>query len=120
MPQPLPPSAPGETTVRDRLTAVLTEALHPSWLEVIDESHLHAGHAGWRRGGETHVRVRVVSDAFTGKSRIARQRLVNDLAAAELQGGLHALAVEARSPDDPLQARQEPVKDPLQDGGTNE
>jgi BolA family transcriptional regulator, general stress-responsive regulator len=96
--QPLPSSASSRSPVRDRLTAVLTEALRPSWLEVIDESHLHAGHAGWRPTGETHMRVRVVAEAFTGKSRVARHRMINELAAAELQAGLHALAVEARAP----------------------
>ena len=92
MPQPL------YATVRERLATILSEALRPSSLEVIDESHHHAGHAGWRPNGETHMRVRVVSDAFSGKSRIERHRLINGLAAAELQGGLHALAIEAKAP----------------------
>lgn len=90
-------------TVCERLTALFESALQPSSLEVIDESHSHAGHAGWRPGGETHIRVRVVSKAFVGKSRLERHRMINELAAAELRGGLHALAIEASAPAAPLQ-----------------
>ena len=95
-----PETTPWDGTVRGRLTVVLTKALDPTWLEVIDESHQHAGHAGWRATGETHMRVRVVSNAFAGKSRIDRHRLVNGLAAGELQAGLHALAIEAKARDE--------------------
>ena len=84
-------------TVKTALTAILTEALQPAHLEVVDESHLHAGHSGSRAGGETHFRVRVVADAFNGRSRLDRHRMVNDLLAAHLApGGVHALAIEAR------------------------
>jgi BolA protein len=83
-------------TAKDTMTAILTQSLHPAVLEVIDESSLHAGHAGWREGGETHFRVRVVSAAFNGKSRIERHRMVNALLAAELRSGVHALAIEAK------------------------
>ena len=89
-------------TVRDRLIAVLTEALDPSSLQVVDESHLHKGHGGWRPEGETHMRVAIVSAAFAGKSRVERHRLVNHLAADELRQGLHALAIEAKAPDEPV------------------
>ena len=96
MPQPLAPqSLPG--SVRERLAARLLNALNPSSLEVIDESHQHAGHAGWHPGGETHMRIRVVSEAFAGKSRVERHRMVNALAEPELASGLHALAIEARA-----------------------
>ena len=87
-------------TARNRLLATLTEALQPVSLEVVDESHHHAGHGGWRPEGETHFRVKVVSAAFVGKSRVHRHRMVNDLAAAELRAGLHALTIEARTPDE--------------------
>ena len=87
-------------TARTRLLATLTEALQPVSVEVVDESHHHAGHGGWRPDGETHFRVKVVSSAFAGKSRVARHRLVNELAAAELKAGLHALAIEARTPEE--------------------
>jgi BolA protein len=73
-------------------------ALGPSELDVIDESHKHHGHAGWKEGGETHFRVRIVSEAFRGQTRLARHRLVNELLAAELKERVHALAIEARAP----------------------
>jgi BolA protein len=88
-------------TVRERIERTLSEALQPLRLEVLDESHLHAGHTGARPEGETHFRVRIVSAAFSGMSRIDRHRRVNALLAAELAGPVHALAVDARSPDEP-------------------
>ena len=87
-------------TARTRLLATLTEALRPVSLEVVDESHHHAGHGGWRPEGETHFRVKVVSAAFSGKSRVARHRMINELADAELKAGLHALAIEAQAPEE--------------------
>ena len=83
-------------TTRQTMLSILTEALHPDFLEVVDESHHHAGHGGWREGGETHFRVRVVAEAFNGKNRVERHRMVNSLLAAELRGGVHALAIEAK------------------------
>jgi BolA protein len=67
---------------------------------VVDESHLHAGHAGHRPGGETHFRVYIVAEAFRGKSRLERHRMINDTLLGELQGGVHALAIHALSPDE--------------------
>lgn len=83
----------------------LTEALAPLSLEVIDESHHHAGHGhpGDRRhGNESHFRVEVVSAAFAGKSRVDRHRLVNGLLAQELAEGLHALAITAKAPGEAI------------------
>jgi BolA protein len=88
-------------SVRARIEATLTEALKPERLEVLDESHLHAGHAGARPEGETHFRVRIVSGAFSGVSRVDRHRQVNALLAAELAGPVHALAIDARAPEEP-------------------
>lgn len=86
-------------SVKDRIVAALTEGLQPEALEVIDESHQHAGHMGSRPGGETHFRVKVTAGAFTGKSRVDRHRAVNALLADELRpDGVHALAIEARAP----------------------
>ncbi len=85
-------------TTIDRIRSTLTQGLVPERLEVIDESALHAGHAGAVPGKTTHVRVRILSAAFKGKSRIERHRLVNDLLAPEIAAGLHALAIEARAP----------------------
>jgi BolA family transcriptional regulator, general stress-responsive regulator len=80
------------------ITEKLTEAFAPQSLRVVDESHLHAGHAGHRPGGETHYRIYIVSDAFRGKSRLDRHRLINATLAAELAGGVHALAIHAAAP----------------------
>ena len=89
-------------SVRDRIVAKLTEGLRPDALDVIDESHQHAGHMGSRAGGETHFRVRISAQAFAGLSRVDRHRAVNDLLAAEIRpDGVHALAIEARAPGEP-------------------
>lgn len=78
----------------------LTERLAPVRLEVVDESAQHAGHAGARPGGETHYNVTVVSAAFAGLNRVARQRLVYDILSEEFATGLHALSVRAATPDE--------------------
>jgi BolA protein len=80
----------------ERLRDALQQALNPSALEVQDDSHLHAGHAGAREG--RHFSVRVVSAAFDGLSRVARHRLVYDAAGPLFAEGIHALAVDARTP----------------------
>ncbi|MEQ9608510.1 MAG: BolA family protein [Kiloniellaceae bacterium] len=76
----------------------LTEALAPHRLKIVDESEKHKGHAGYREGGETHFRVEVVSDAFAGQNRVARQRRVYEILAAELAGGIHALQLKTLTP----------------------
>ena len=83
---------------RDRITQTLEAAFAPVHLDVQDESHHHAGHAGSRLGGETHYRVYIVSESFQGKSRIERHRMVNTALAQELSGGVHALAIHASAP----------------------
>lgn len=85
-------------TMQELIEARLTEALAPSRLVVRDESHLHAGHAGAREGGETHYRVEVVSERFMGKTRVERHRLVNAALEPAFARGLHALAVQAKTP----------------------
>ena len=82
----------------ERIRNSLAEALAPTRLEVIDESGLHAGHAGAVPGKTTHVRVVVEAETFRGKSRIERHRMVNELMKPEIEAGLHALAIEARAP----------------------
>jgi BolA protein len=82
----------------DLITEKLTKAFGPQSLRVVDESHLHEGHAGHRPGGETHFRVYIVSEAFRGKSRIDRHRAINAALAAELAGSVHALAIHAAAP----------------------
>lgn len=76
----------------------LRAAFEPVALEVIDESEQHRGHGGWREGGETHFRVRMVSAAFVGQTRVAMQRAVNQCLAEELAQSVHALAMELRAP----------------------
>jgi BolA protein len=85
-------------TTRDTITNKLREAFDPESLEVQDESHLHEGHAGHRPGGESHFRVYIVSDAFKGKSRVERHRMINATLAGELAGSVHALAIHAQAP----------------------
>lgn len=86
------------TAIAERITRKLTEAFAPQELKVIDESHQHQGHGGWREGGETHFRVNIVSEAFAGKSRLERHRLVNAALAQELADRIHALAIAAKAP----------------------
>ena len=83
---------------REIISNKLQEAFTPESLQVVDESHLHEGHAGHRPSGETHFRVYIVSSAFKGKSRVERHRMVNETLAAELKGGVHALAIHASAP----------------------
>jgi BolA protein len=96
-------------STRDAIERKLTAALSPERLDVIDESHLHAGHEHVEPGGHmtfdgaggTHLRIRIVSPAFAGLSRIERHRAVNDVLKDELAGGLHALAIEPAAPGEP-------------------
>ncbi len=85
-------------TMQERLHDKLTQAFTPDHLEVIDESEQHRGHGGWREGGETHFRVRMISAEFQGQGRVARQRAVNKCLADELATTVHALAMELRAP----------------------
>ncbi|MCP8897338.1 BolA family transcriptional regulator [Shinella daejeonensis] len=85
------------------IEAKLAAAFSPERLEVVNESGLHAGHQPSFDGeGETHMRVRIVSAAFEGMGRVARHRAINDLLKEELDAGLHALAVEAAAPGEPV------------------
>jgi BolA protein len=93
---PLPNS--GGMQISDIISRKLTEAFAPQSLKVEDESHRHEGHAGHRPGGQTHFRVYIVSNAFKGKSRVERHRMVNGILSSELAGGVHALAIHAAAP----------------------
>ena len=84
--------------VKTRIAEKLTTAFAPQSLDVADESHRHEGHSGHRPGGQTHFRVSIVSEAFRGKSRIERHRMVNQTLASELSSGVHALAIHASAP----------------------
>jgi len=76
----------------------LRSAFAPLRLAIEDESSRHRGHAGWREGGETHFRVEIVSAAFEGKPRVARQRLIYAALKDEFDDGLHALALTTLTP----------------------
>jgi BolA protein len=84
----------------DRIAAALRSAFPNAEVEVADDSHRHAGHAGARPEGETHYSVRVVAPAFAGMSRVARSRAVHEALAAEFAGGMHALALTLRTPEE--------------------
>ncbi|MGA2793891.1 MAG: BolA family protein [Roseiarcus sp.] len=84
--------------IKDRMIAKLEAGLAPTSLEIEDESHRHAGHAGAREGGETHYRIKVASARFSGKGRIERHRMVYALLADEMAQGVHALALQTQAP----------------------
>jgi BolA protein len=84
--------------IESSMRAKIEAALSPEHLEIINESHLHAGHASSPDTGESHFRVLIVSPEFKGKSRLERHRIVNALLADELSGQIHALAIVARAP----------------------
>lgn len=86
-------------TLQDTIHAKLTENFDPSELNVINESHQHAGHQPQFDGaGETHFRIQMVSKHFEGQTRVARHRAINDLLAPHFNEGLHALALELNAP----------------------
>ncbi|USG62108.1 BolA family transcriptional regulator [Sneathiella marina] len=84
-------------SVAQTIEVKLREAFTPSSLTVIDESHLHAGHAGARPQGESHFKVMIISDKFEGLSRVARQRAVYQVLADELATDIHALSLDVKS-----------------------
>ncbi len=84
-------------SVADTIEQKLRDALLPTALEVIDDSHHHAGHAGARAGGESHFTVRITASWFKGLNRVAQQRLVYKILAEEMAGPVHALVIEAKT-----------------------
>lgn len=88
-------------TTAERIRQKLEAALRPARLEIHNDSHLHAGHhAGAHQGEETHFRVIIVAQGFSGENRVARQRRVYGILAEELAGGVHALQVSALTPEE--------------------
>jgi BolA protein len=87
-------------SVAETMRRKLSDRFAPTRLEIVDESHRHAGHAGSRLSGETHFAVVLVSAAFAGVGRVARQRLVYSVLADELAGGVHALSLSTLTPDE--------------------
>jgi BolA protein len=84
--------------VADIIAAKLTAAFAPTRLEVVDDSDRHHGHAGHREGGESHFNLVIEAQAFAGKGRVTRQRLIHQALAAELAGPVHALSIVAKAP----------------------
>ena len=95
-------------SVAETIRRKLTERLAPLRLDIVDESHRHAGHAGARPEGETHFAVTIVSAAFVGLGRVARQRLVYQILADELATRVHALGLTTLAPGEPGSPRQVP------------
>ena len=87
-----------DDVVRQRIEARLRAALAPDAIEVHDDSHKHAGHAGAVPGKTTHVRIVVTAEALRGLSRLERHRRINALLQPEIDAGLHALQILARAP----------------------
>ena len=85
-------------SLHDAMTQALTAQLEPVALELVDDSAAHAGHAGARSGA--HFNLRIVSARFAGMPRIARHRLVYDALRPWMAEGVHALAIDARTPDE--------------------
>ena len=85
-------------SVTQIVTEKLKTAFAPLDFELIDDSEKHRGHGGWREGGESHFRLRLVSAAFAGQNRVQRQRAVNKVLAEELAGPVHALSMDLRAP----------------------
>jgi BolA family transcriptional regulator, general stress-responsive regulator len=86
------------TSRADRIQAALAAAFAPAEIELVDDSHRHAGHAGARPEGETHYTVRVVSPAFAGMNRVARSRAAHAVLEQEFGSGLHALSLRLLAP----------------------
>jgi BolA protein len=86
--------------VEEKITQKLRQAFAPVALEVVNDSHRHAGHAGSPQTGESHFSIKVVSESFAGKSRVERHRMVNEVLAEELKGKIHALAISALAPEE--------------------
>ncbi|UAL13090.1 BolA family protein [Caulobacter segnis] len=84
--------------VADTVRSKLTEAFSPSRLELVDDSDRHHGHAGHSGSGESHFNLRIEAEAFAGKARVMRQRMVMKVLADELAGPVHALSIIATAP----------------------
>jgi BolA protein len=86
--------------VADTIREKLIRAFRPVRLDIVDESHRHAGHVGARPEGETHFRVEIVAAAFSAQPRVARQRMVYQALAEELRGPVHALSLATLAPEE--------------------
>lgn len=89
-------------SAEQRIKEKLIVALTPVRLDVVNESHMHAGHRSSPGTGESHFRVLIVSDAFTGKSRVERHRMVNEALKGDVGGAIHALALATYAPGEAI------------------
>lgn len=89
-------------SVEQRIKEKLMVALEPVRLDVVNESHMHAGHRSSPGTGESHFRVLVVAEKFAGKSRVDRHRMVNEALKGEVGGNVHALALATYAPGEPI------------------
>lgn len=89
-------------SAEQRIKEKLMVALRPTRLDVINESHMHAGHRSSPGTGDSHFRVLVVSESFTGKSRVERHRMVNDALKGDVGGSIHALALATYAPGEAI------------------
>ena len=87
-------------TIREQILNTVQAALNPSHIDVVDDSHKHAGHSGSRPEGETHFRLLIVSEAFIGKSKVARQREVYRILEPLMKSHVHALQLFTYAPDE--------------------
>jgi len=88
------------SSVEAKMHDKLSQAFNLEAIEIINESDKHSGHAGHDGSGESHFRIKLVSTAFAGMNRVARQRAVYDILSEELAGPVHALSVTAKTPDE--------------------
>jgi BolA protein len=86
--------------VTERIKAKLTEVFSPVRLELVDESALHAGHAGARPEGESHFRLVIVAESFSGRGRLERQRMIYNALGELMTRDIHALSIKALTPDE--------------------
>jgi len=87
-------------TVKENIELKVNKAINPDFLEVIDESHKHAGHAGARPEGETHFHINMTASELNDKSRVERQRMIYRILADELAGPVHALSLSLKGTED--------------------
>lgn len=87
-------------SVKETIEAKLNDQIKPEQMEVIDESHKHAGHAGARPEGETHFHINMTASALNGQNRVNRQRMIYKILADELAGPVHALSLNLKGTDD--------------------
>jgi BolA protein len=85
---------------KERIMSAIAAQMDAQELEVVDDSHRHAGHTGAQPEGETHYKVHVVASAFDGLNAVARHRKINAILANEFECGLHALNITARTPQE--------------------